>query len=69
MSNFRRASLAVAIGDQKRAGRYLNQAFEKREAELPWAAVEPGFDEMRENEEFRAIVDAVVGSTSKAVRV
>ena len=69
LSNFRRASLAVAIGDQKRAGRYLNQAFEEREAELPWAAVEPRFDEMRENEEFRAIVDAVVRSTPKAVRV
>ncbi|MGF7181560.1 hypothetical protein RBB76_13625 [Tunturiibacter psychrotolerans] len=69
LSHFRRASLALAIGDQKRAGRYLNQAFEEREAELPWAAVEPRFDEMRENEEFRAIVDAVVRSTPKAVRV
>lgn len=69
LSNFRRASLAVAIGDQKRAGRYLNQAFDEREAELPWAAVEPGFDEMRENEEFRSIVDAVVRSTPKAARV
>ena len=52
-----------------RAGRYLSQAFEEREAELPWAAVEPGFDEMREDEEFRSIVDAVVRSASKAVRV
>ena len=69
LSNFRRASLAVAIGDQKRAGRYLNQAFEEREAELPWAAVEPGFDEMRENEEFRSIVEAVVKSAPRAVRV
>jgi tetratricopeptide (TPR) repeat protein len=69
LSNFRRASLAVAIGDQGRAEKYLRQAFEEREAELPWVAVEPGFDEMRENEEFRSIVDAVVRSTPKAVRV
>jgi TolB-like protein/Tfp pilus assembly protein PilF len=70
LSNFRRASLAVAIGDQGRAERYLRQAFEEREAELPWAAVEPGFDEMRENEEFRSIVESVVvKSTPKAVRV
>src|SRR5271170_2495386 len=65
LSNFRRASLAVAIGDQGRAGRYLRRAFEEREAELPWAAVEPGFDEIRENAEFRSIVDAIANSIPK----
>ena len=65
LSNFRRASLALSVGDQERTGIYLRRAFTERDAELPWAAVEPAFDEMREDTEFRSLVDAVARSTSK----
>jgi TolB-like protein/Tfp pilus assembly protein PilF len=65
LSNFRRASLAISIGNQEGAGTYLRRAHAEREAELPWAMVEPGFDEIREDAEFRSIVDAVARSTPK----
>ncbi|WP_158944953.1 hypothetical protein [Granulicella sp. S190] len=68
LSNVRRASLAVATGDLTHAGKYLQRAFEEREAELPWVAVEPGFDEMREDAEFCSIVDALTTAAKQPNR-
>ena len=54
--------LAVAcgyVGDIDRAMKYLDQAYEERQADLLWINVEPSFDPLRSDPRFQALVQRV----------
>jgi len=58
-SKFRKASLALALGDQNKAVSLLHESWEQREAELPWLAVDARFDPIRERPRVGKIVKSV----------
>jgi TolB-like protein/Tfp pilus assembly protein PilF len=58
-SRFRKASLSLALGDANKALSLLGDSWEQREAELPWMAVDPRFDAIRETARFRKILRSV----------
>src|SRR5277367_2231271 len=47
LSRYRQALLSIALGDSEGALSLLSSAFEDKEAELPWLAVDPRFDPIR----------------------
>lgn len=59
LSRYRQALLSVALGDSEGALSLLSSAFEAKEAELPWLAVDPRFDPIRMDTRFREIVGKV----------
>jgi TolB-like protein len=59
LSFFRKARLALALGDRAKSLELLSQSFEAREAELPWIAVDPGFDNIGGESSFKTILEAV----------
>jgi TolB-like protein len=59
LSQYRRALLSIALGDSEGAHFYLSAAFADKEAELPWLAVDPRFDPIRQSPQFRGIVGKV----------
>jgi TolB-like protein/Flp pilus assembly protein TadD len=59
MSKFRKASLALALGDANKALSLLGESWEQREAELPWMAVDARFDAIRETARFRKILRGI----------
>ena len=59
LSFYRKARLALALGDRAKALEILSRSFEAREAELPWIAVDPGFDDIRDESPFKTILEAV----------
>jgi TolB-like protein/Tfp pilus assembly protein PilF len=52
ISKYRQARLAAALGNRDMAISLLSVSYSDREAELPYLAVEPGFDSIREMREF-----------------
>lgn len=58
-SEFRKASLALALGDANKAVSLLNESWEQREAELPWLAVDARFDPIRERPRVVKILRSV----------
>lgn len=59
LSRYRQALLTVALGDSEGALSLLSSAFEDKEAELPWLAVDPRFDPIRLDARFAEIVSKV----------
>ena len=59
LSRYRQALLSMALGDSEGALSLLSCAFEDKEAELPWLAVDPRFDPIRQNARFAEIVSKV----------
>ena len=59
LSRYRQALLFIAFGDLDSAVSYLSVSYAGKEAELPWLAVDPGFDSIRLNTQFREIVHKV----------
>jgi TolB-like protein/Tfp pilus assembly protein PilF len=65
-SKFRKASLALALGDANKAISLLNESWEQKEAELPWLAVDARFDPIRERPRVDKIIRSVrLGAVSK----
>jgi TolB-like protein/Tfp pilus assembly protein PilF len=58
-SKFRKAALSLALGDANKAVSLLNESWEQREAELPWLAIDPRFDPIRERPRVSKIVRSV----------
>jgi len=56
LSRYRQALLSIALGDSEGALSLLSSALEDKEAELPWLAVDPRFDPIRQNARFAEIV-------------
>jgi len=59
LSRYRQALLSIALGDSEGALAALSAAFERKEAELPWLAVDPRFDPIRLNGRFIEIARKV----------
>ena len=59
LSRYRQALLSIALGDSEGALSLLSSAFEDKQAELPWLAVDPRFDPLRLNDRFAEIVSKV----------
>lgn len=61
LCDFRQASLALALQDRTEGLRLLTESWKHREPELPWLAADPRFDDIRDEPEYRMIVQAVFG--------
>ncbi len=59
LSKYRQALLASALNDQESAISLLQESFTEKEAELPLLAVDPRFDSIRENPQFRKLVENI----------
>jgi TolB-like protein/tetratricopeptide (TPR) repeat protein len=59
LSRYRQALLSIALCDSEAALSLLSSAFEDKEAELPWLAVDPRFDPIRQHARFAEIVSKV----------
>ena len=57
MSKFSQARLALALGDQDLALSRLSASYADKEAELPYLAIDPRFDPIRQMPEFTELVD------------
>ncbi len=65
ISRFRQALLSIALNDPENALSLLSTSFADREAELPYLAVDPRFDPIRQSPQFSDIVSRVrAGATS-----
>jgi TolB-like protein/Tfp pilus assembly protein PilF len=59
ISKYRQARLAAALGNREMAVSLLSASYSDKEAELPYLAVEPGFDSIRNMPEFSELVRRV----------
>ena len=59
LSRYRQALLSIALGDSEGALSLLSCALDLKEAELPWLAVDPRFDSIRQDAMFAEIVSKV----------
>ena len=59
LSRYRQALLSISLGDSEAALSLLSSAFEDKEAELPWLAIDPRFDSIRLDARFAEIVSKV----------
>ena len=59
LSRYRQALLSIALGDPEGALSLLSRALEDKEAELPWLAIDPRFDRIRQDARFAEIVSKV----------
>ena len=59
LSRYRQALLSIALGDSEGALSLLSCALDDKEAELPWLAVDPRFDAIRQNSRFAEIINKV----------
>jgi TolB-like protein len=64
LSRYRQALLSIALGDHDGAFSLLSSAYESKEAELPWLAIDPRFDAIRETPLFGEIVAKVRSGVS-----
>ncbi len=60
LRRYRQALLAIALGDKERALGFLSVAVKAREPELVWIGVEPRFDPLRLESEFKDLVKTVI---------
>ena len=58
-SSFRKAKLALALGESPLAMEFLHASFECKEPELPWLATDPGFDRVRDHELVSKLTKAI----------
>lgn len=68
LSHYRQALLSIALGDSEAALSSLSAAYAKREAELPWLAVDPRFDSLRLTPQFSEITSKVRSGASSLSR-
>lgn len=59
LSRFRQSLLAIALNNSDEALSLLSASYDGKEAELPWLAVDPRFDAIRQASPFREIVAKV----------
>jgi TolB-like protein/Tfp pilus assembly protein PilF len=59
LSKYRQARLAISLGRQEIALSLLSASYREKDAELPYVAVEPGFDSLRQAPEFSALVGQI----------
>jgi TolB-like protein/tetratricopeptide (TPR) repeat protein len=64
LSRFRQALLSIALDDQEGALSLLSKAYEEKEAELPYLAVDPRFDPIRQTSRFNEIVEGIRSRTT-----
>ena len=64
LSSYRKALLSMALGNPSEALNYLAEASAGIEAELPWLAVDPRFDSIRDTPQYREIVRKVRAGAS-----
>jgi TolB-like protein/Tfp pilus assembly protein PilF len=64
LSSYRKALLSMALDNPSETLNYLAEAWAGREAELPWLAVDPRFDSIRDTPEYREIVRKVRAGAS-----
>lgn len=64
LSRFRQSSLALAFDDSEGALSLLSASCDAKEAELPWLAVDPRFDSLRQTAGFSDIVHKVRSGVS-----
>ena len=64
LSNYRKALLSMALGNPSETLNYLGEASAGIEAELPWLAVDPRFDSIRDTPQYREIVRKVRAASS-----
>ena len=64
LSNYRKALLSMALGNPSETLYYLAEAGAGMEAELPWLAVDPRFDSIRDTPQYREIVRKVRAGAS-----
>jgi hypothetical protein len=62
LRKYRQALLAAAFGDRERALTLLKSALEMREPDLVWIGVEPRFDSLLTEPEFKVLVKKVIPS-------
>jgi TolB-like protein len=55
LSCFRKATLALALGDRAASLKFLEESFRRKEPDLPWLDVDPRFDGIREEKAFLAV--------------
>jgi TolB-like protein len=67
-SKFRKAALALALGDANKAISLLNESCEQKEGELPWLAVDARFDPIRERSRVARILSSVRSAAVPATR-
>ena len=60
---FRKATLALALGESALAMESLEASLRSKEAELPWMKVDPRLLSLRENKSFLAIQRTVFGDS------
>ena len=59
LSRFRQSLLAIALNNSDEALSLLSASYDAKEAELPWLAVDPRFDVVRQASRFQEIVARV----------
>ena len=64
LSSYRKALLSMALGNPSETLNYLAEASAGIEAELPWLAVDPRFDSIRDTPQYREIVRKVRAGAS-----
>jgi TolB-like protein/Tfp pilus assembly protein PilF len=64
LSSYRKALLSMALGNPGETLNYLEEASAGIEAELPWLAVDPRFDPIRDTPQYREIVRKVRAGAS-----
>ena len=64
LSSYRKALLSMALGNPSETLYYLAEASAGMEAELPWLAVDPRFDSIRDTPQYREIVRKVRAGAS-----
>jgi TolB-like protein/Tfp pilus assembly protein PilF len=67
LSYFRKASLALSLKERTRSLELLGGSLQNREAELPWIAVDPRFDSIRDDVTFQSIVSSVAAGINESV--
>jgi len=55
LSCFRKATLALALGDHAASLKFLEESFRRKEPDLPWLDVDPRFDGIRKEKAFLAV--------------
>ena len=59
LSRYRQALLSIALGNSEATLSLLSSALEDKEAELPWLAIDPRFDPIRQSARFAEIIRKV----------
>jgi hypothetical protein len=58
-SSFRKARLAMVLDQTSTAIEFLQESFERKEPELPFLAIDPRFDRLRDHRVFLELTKAI----------